>query len=445
MNKLKSITAPISVNLEVTDQCNIKCFFCFCGTEAYQNSLSLVSATEKVKNCKKILDILAENKIFEVRLFGGEFSLLRGWKEIMEHACDLGFFISFVSNGILFNERDIDFLIKKGIINCSISVHGLDNLHDQIVGVSESFIKASKNIKLLSNSGIKVSVPFTPTKINILHFEKFAKIIIEKYGAASVGVNRLFRSDKYENLSFSDYLFLFEKIKRLQDDGYPTFFIDSFPRCKVPLKYWDYMSGCSQGMAFCQIDYTGKIKNCSSLSVNIGNIFQENLHDIWKNKLAEFRTLKHLPLSCRLYPMFCGGGCIASRTIEHNLVPDEFIKLPSDETLIESLAMTAKNYAKKWYTARPRQVNKEQIKKDWLLSDSPQIIRRYKVRKEADDSYLCMIEEKGVITLNELSYSILEMVDGNNTIENIKNSLSQNRPFKINEKEIKEVLNIFID
>lgn len=445
MNKLKSISAPISVNLEVTDQCNVKCFFCFCGTEAYQNSLSHISTTEKIKNSKKILDILAENNIFEIRLFGGEFSLLKGWKKIVEHAYGLGFFISFVSNGTLFDEKDIEFLVDRGIINCSILVHGLDNLHDQIVGISKSFKKASRNIKRLSESGIKVSVPFTPTKINILHFEKFAKTMIEKYGATSIGVNRLFRSDRYENLSFLDYIFLFETIGKLQDDGYSAFFIDSFPRCKVPPKYWDYMSSCSQGMAFCQIDYAGNIKNCSSLSVNIGNIFHENLQDIWKNKLASFRTLKHLPLSCRICPMFCGGGCIASRTIEHNLTPDEFIKLPNEETLIESLTITAKNYAKKWYAKKSTRANTKRIKKNWLSSDRPQIIRRYKTRKETDGLYLCMIEEKGVITLNGISFSILNLVDGNNTIGDIKKKFFQTKSFKIDEEEIKEVLDIFID
>ncbi|MCK5510828.1 4Fe-4S cluster-binding domain-containing protein [Candidatus Parcubacteria bacterium] len=77
MNKIKNLIAPISVNLEVTDQCNLKCFFCFCGTEAYQDSLSSISNSEKTKNAKRILDILAKNNIFEIRLFGGEFSLLK--------------------------------------------------------------------------------------------------------------------------------------------------------------------------------------------------------------------------------------------------------------------------------------------------------------------------------------------------------------------------------
>ena len=214
MNKIKSLTAPISVNFEVTDQCNLKCFFCFCGTEAYQSSLSSVSNSEKIKNAKRILDILAKNNVFEIRLFGGEFSLLKNWKSIVEYAYDLDFFMSFISNGTLFNEADIEFLIDKKITNCGISVHGLDSLHDQIVGIPGSFKRASRNIQLLSDGGVKTSVLFTPTKTNILHLEKFARTIIEKYGASSVGVNRLFRNDRYENLSFSDYEYLFGIIKK---------------------------------------------------------------------------------------------------------------------------------------------------------------------------------------------------------------------------------------
>ena len=441
MNKIKKLIAPISVNLEVTDQCNLKCFFCFCGTEAYQNSLSSVSDLEKIKNIKRILNILAKNNIFEIRLFGGEFSLLKNWKSIVEYAYNLDFFISLVSNGTLFNQSDIKFLINKKITGCSISLHGLNGLHDQIVGVPGSFKKASKNIKLFSDGGIKVSILFTPTKINILHFEKFAQTIIEEYGASSVGVNRLFRNNRYENLSFSDYEYLLSVIKKLQNDGLPIFFTGSFPRCKVSPKYWSYMSNCSQGMSFCQIDYMGNIKNCSSLCVNIGNIFQENLQDIWQKKLAKFRTLKHLPLSCRLCPSFCGGGCIASRTIEKNFIADEFIKLPDKETLIESITITAKNYIKKWYGKIYVQPIAKKTKKRWQLSDKPCILRRYKIRKETDDCYLCMIEKKGVVVLNEKSILILNLVNGSNTIENIEKELSQ----KINKKDITEILDIFID
>ena len=281
MNKIKSLTAPISVNFELTDRCNLKCFFCFCGTEAYQNSFSPISDSEKIKNAKRILDILAKNNVFEIRLFGGEFSLLKNWKDIVEYAYELDFFISFVSNGTIFNEADIEFLIDKKITNCSISVHGLDDIHDRIVKVPASFKKASKNIKLLSDKGANVSVLFTPTKRNIFHFERFARTMIEKYGAASVGTSRLFQSDRYQNLSLSDYRYLLSKVEKLQNDGLPVFFTGSFPFCKVPSKYWKYMSNCSQGMSFCQIDYLGNIKNCSSLSVNIGNIFQENLQNIW--------------------------------------------------------------------------------------------------------------------------------------------------------------------
>jgi len=67
--------------------------------------------------------------------------------------------------------------------------------------------------------------------------------MISNLGASSVGVNRLFHGDRYENLSFADYERLFIAIKRLQESGFATFFIDSFPRCKVPFEYWEIEYG----------------------------------------------------------------------------------------------------------------------------------------------------------------------------------------------------------
>ncbi|MCK5320780.1 hypothetical protein KAJ61_05350 [Candidatus Parcubacteria bacterium] len=83
----------------------------------------------------------------------------------------------------------------------------------------------------------------------------------------------------------------------------------------------------------------------------------------------------------------------------------------------------------------------KQNKKRWQSHDKPRIICRYKMRKETDDCYLCMIEEKGVVILNEKSISILNLANGSNTIENIEKKLSR----KINKKDIIEILDIFID
>lgn len=443
LNTLKRLSAPISVNLEITEQCNLNCFFCFCDTEEYKQTFSKVSSKEKIENIKRILDVLAENHVFEVRLFGGEFSLLKGWQSIVEYARNKDFFVSFVSNGTIFNLEDVQFLVKNEVKSCSISLHGLNEVHDNIVGLENSFRKATSNIRLLVNAGVNVYVPFTPTELNVSYLGNFTKVMVEELGVKGVGVNRLFRSDRYKNLTFSDYINLFETISQLQSKGLPIFFIDSFPICKIPTKYWKYVSNCSQGVGFGQIDYMGNIKNCSSLSVNIGNVFKDDLANIWNKQLTVFRKLEHLPLSCRLCPIFCGGGCIASRTTEKNFIADEFIKLPSEEKLFESTVLLGKIYLKKIFYKRSNIEKPKNQNRQLLKTDIPKITMKFKIRKEGEH-YLCMIEERGTVVLNEKSFRILSYVNGENTVDQILNRVNKTPNSKVSLIDVSDVLSTFI-
>ena len=144
MNKLAFLKTPISANIEITDLCNQKCFFCFCKTEKYQQSLSSLSSKEKIDNLIKILEILAMNNVFEIRFLGGEILLLDGWRDVIRRGHELNFFMSFISNGTMFTEEDICFLSNNGIKEGNISIHGFEEVHDDIVGVPGSFKKIIK-------------------------------------------------------------------------------------------------------------------------------------------------------------------------------------------------------------------------------------------------------------------------------------------------------------
>lgn len=442
MNELNALKAPISVNLELTDSCNLACFFCFCATNNYKNALPIASNQEKLKNLHRILDVLAENEIFEIRWFGGEFTLLKGWQELVDHAYQLGFFMSFVSNGTKFSPNDADFLASRAIQTGSISIHGIGLLHDEIVQRKEAFNQATNSIRMLRDVGIEVAVLFTPNEKNLKHLEFFVRQMLGEYGATSVGINRLFQSNRYNILTLTQYRDIFRIINSLHNENLPVFFVDGFPFCKIPVCYWQYLGACSQGIGFAQVDYMGNIKNCSGLSVNIGNILNENLGEIWRDRLAKFRRLEHLPLSCRLCPVFCGGGCIASRTTEHNFVADEFINMPDQESFYATISITIQNYLKK-ILAKYYNRNSIAPVRHYAKKDVPCIGRRYKVRRENQDKYICMIEGRGVVNLNLRSYAILMAIDGIRTADEIISTIKHTEEITISNAESNEVLNVF--
>ena len=103
-NRLTKLKAPFSVNLEVTSECNLSCAFCFNNTPVYENmmetskQITFAQKPERTSNQQiqkekilQLLDILADAQVFEIRLFGGEFTVFKPWREILQYAFEKTF------------------------------------------------------------------------------------------------------------------------------------------------------------------------------------------------------------------------------------------------------------------------------------------------------------------------------------------------------------------
>jgi radical SAM protein with 4Fe4S-binding SPASM domain len=400
------------------------------GTEKHQDQKRKTFLFEKgetisIQSLQKerifrLLDILAEAEVFEVRLFGGEFTVFKPWKEVLEYASAKGFFVSFVSNGYLLNEADVKLLAQCGVRDCTISVHGPEDVHDAITRKLGSFAKAMRTIQLLSEEGIVVSVAYTPNVENLCYVYDFVKLLFQTYGVKNFSISRLFNDARYKNLTLQDYLYLLSEICRAHEELRVNISLaDSFPRCQVPMKFWPYLSYCSQGVGFAQVDFNGNMKHCSGTSKPLGSLFEEDMKTLWLEKLEGMRNLDHLPLSCKMCPIFCGGGCTVSRGVEQQFAPDEFIPWPKDETLWGALGKSTYNLVRKVsYQAVQRLKTKGQkIKEE--LPKFPKVSERYRVREESPGVYLAMFEKSGVKQLSSDAVYILGLLDGTHTADDI--------------------------
>lgn len=466
LNYLTHLSAPISVNLEVTDKCNFGCFFCFNAASSYQDMMHHSDEINKDGNKKKILiqqgenktiqqlqkekifrviDKLTESNVFQIRLFGGEFTVFKAWKEIVQYAFDRGFFISFVSNGYLFNENDVDFLVKSGVRDGVISIHGIGEGHDSITQKSGSFDRAMNTISLLKNKGINVGVSYTPNTENLKCVYDFVKILFEKYGVCDFSINRLFNDDRYRSLTLKDYYYLLEQIHKCHKEfGVNISLTDSLPRCKIPMKYWMYLSYCSQGVAFAQVDFKGNLKHCSSTSHILGNVLETDIFSLWNDELKEMRNLNHLPKSCKICPIFCGGGCTVSRGVENKFAPDEFIPEVKDEIWFSAVVKGLYNYFRKKifemkYSSSA--VVKKSIQNK--ISEFPKITQRYRIRRENNGNYIVIFENTGIKILSPLAVNILKLLTGEYTVDEILNEAIKEFP-RCTKLDIEEIMYDFI-
>ena len=329
MNKLVSLKSPISVNFEVTPVCDLACEFCFNAEMECKKS-----SHTPLKRVMSILDKLAEAEVFEVRLFGGEFFVYPYWREALEYADKLDFFLSFVSNGTHINVGIAQELVAHRIIGGAISLHGTKEIHESITQVAGSFNAVVNGIRACVENGIGISILYTLTKGNYCSVFDTCRWLIENgIEIDEINVGRLTpygraKSDwEQVKLSLHDYLSVFPQLERIRDKlGILAGFGDAFPLCLLPVKYHNYVIGCWQGTGFGHIDHLGNVRSCSIAKGSYGNILETPLTEIWVERLAHFRSLKWLPAKCQTCGNFCGGGCSASCYNGGMYAPDEFIQ-----------------------------------------------------------------------------------------------------------------------
>ena len=334
-NYLRTIRSPFSVNYEVTPVCNLRCEFCLANSGKGFRHPSF----EQV--CL-IIDELVRAEVFEIRLFGGEFFTYPRWASVVEYLYARGMFMSFVSNGTLITPEVVSTLMRFGIKDGAISIHGPKDIHDKITGIPGSYDRATGGLKACLEGGIKITVLTTITQTNkgrlpeLIETLAIQGLIDEE--KVTYGVNRLCpygrgRKDWDERkLSLRDYLNLFPVLEKISQDYHiGTAFGDAFPHCLVPQKYHYLIQGCWQGTGFGHISANGNVRGCSTASGSFGNLLSVPLEKIWQGRgMRQFRKLVWLPEKCRACKEFCGGGCSASRPSVSMYAPDEFLEVDNE-------------------------------------------------------------------------------------------------------------------
>jgi radical SAM protein with 4Fe4S-binding SPASM domain len=435
VNTLTSLKSPISVNLETTQVCNLRCGFCFSNSATYHHK------NPPLERVKRVIDALAEAEVLEIRWFGGEFTALRGWEEAVAYASARDFFMAFVSNGTLMTRKSVKTLVRNGVTGGAMSVHGPETMHDQVVGVPGAFRRTIAGMRNCLEENIGITVLFTPTQMNFHSLHDLARWFKENdIPVTEISVGRLCPSgeaiegwDK-QRLTFSDYKYLFGVMREIyRDFGIYAFMGDAFPLCVLPYDDWELIKGCWQGTGFAHVSYTGEMKSCSILSGSYGNVLETPLIEIWTERLKAMRSLAYLPRQCRLCPHFCGGGCSASQFGATHYAPDEFIPKPEEENIL-TLARRApgflnfylRNGLNRW------KAHGEKVSTSKPLPPTtakPRMNCQFRIRKDIE-GYVGFFKGRGILTLDETAVRIVQLMDGQRSIEDIAAEMERGKPSK---------------
>ncbi len=163
------------------------------------------------------------------------------------------------------------------------------------------------NAVLLGNN--ESDLCYTLTKYNLKELYPFGDYLMRNYNIMFFGVNRylpvgkgLFMRNSLEP-SVREFNTSIKEIKKLKEKySIETYITDGFPYCLLEDKdLQEYVSSCSAGVDFCNIDSQGNVKLCPATDYIVGNLYDTSLEDIWQNNelLNNYRSLTWVPEECR--------------------------------------------------------------------------------------------------------------------------------------------------
>ena len=303
---------------ECTSRCNLHCLHCGsdCGSLSRQKDMPL-------EDFLAALDTLGEcPENFIVVLTGGE-PLLRPDIETIGRAIrSRGLLWGMVSNGWFYDEKMHSRLMGAGMNALTISLDGLEASHDWMRGRTGSYARTIDAIRIMAaEPRLTSDVVTCVNKRNLSELPRMYEIL------SGLGVRqwRLFtitpigraadepemRLDGEETISLMDFI---ANIRRETTKTKVTFSCEGYLG-QYEEKVRDSRFFCHAGINIASVLIDGRISACPNIDRDLfsqGNIYQDNLADVWEHRFSPFRdrdwAQKGKCGSCRMWKNCLGNG-----------------------------------------------------------------------------------------------------------------------------------------
>jgi mycofactocin radical SAM maturase len=304
------LAAPVNLTWEITHQCNLRCVHCLsASSEASEDELAY-------DECKKIVDELAELKVFEINFGGGEPLLKDYFLPLLRYIHKKGIVTCISTNGTCLTDAAIDLFDGNPLVNVQVSLDGATaEVNDAIRGKG-TFSQIIAGIERLAGKNIPLSINSVVTSRNYFQLKELKELAVS-YGA-NLRVSR-FRPSGRARASWEALRLDSSQLKELADwlNSEPDILTgDSFFSISQDGRRQMGLDMCGACKMTCCIDPFGDVYPCAFLQAAElcgGSLREKTLKDIWDNSQVfnYFRKLE--PESCRSCPRFdkCRGGCPA--------------------------------------------------------------------------------------------------------------------------------------
>ena len=315
--KHKTLRAPFSAQVELTERCNNRCAHCY---NFYRHSQHF--STLSPERTSSVVKDLGEAGVFSVTFTGGEpllavESLLAGLKEC--DRWDMG--ASLNSNLTIGTIDEFKELKRSGLSGVLTSLaSSRESVHDSLVGRRGAFNDTIEGIKRAKLAGLRVVVNMVVGKGNLSGVYRtglfcYKELGIDTFSATRVGPSRYnlewfnkYRLDQAGIRLMLDQLLLLSQEEKIEVDG-----LEPLPFCGLgDLERYQIFTkrSCSAGITLCTIGAGGEVRPCPHADVAYGNIFSEGFQTAWQ-QMQEWRDGSLIPEECWDcgYLVKCRAGC----------------------------------------------------------------------------------------------------------------------------------------
>jgi len=332
---MKTICTPRSVDLDITNQCNLRCRYCYHFSGAGDVDQDLPK-----EEWLRFFQELNRCAVMTVTLAGGEPFFRKDLKDLIESIVENRMRFNILSNGTLITDDMADFLFSTGRCNgVQVSIDGSKpEPHDAFRGKG-NFKRALEGIRCLKKHRVPVQVRVTIHRHNVSDLEAITELLLEEIGLPDFSTNAasymgLCRQNVDQvGLSVEDRTLAMETLLKLNEKYDDRISAQAGPLAEALM--WTQMeqarkngddsipmggslTACGCVMDKIAVRADGTIVPCTMLShMELGRINRDDLKEIWQNhpEMKKMRQRRNISLNdfefCKgcQYINYCTGNC----------------------------------------------------------------------------------------------------------------------------------------
>ena len=353
---MKLMKTPRSVDLSITNRCNLRCTYCSHFTGAGDVGQDLPK-----EEWLQFFEELNRCAVMNVTIGGGEPFCRKDLPELIKGIVRNRMRFNILSNGTLITDQVAAFLAATGRCDgVQVSIDGsIPMTHDACRGEG-NFIRAMEGIKSLQNHNVSVSVRVTIHKHNVRDLENVARLLLEEVGLPGFSTNaasymglcrqnteQIQLTAEERTLAMETLLQLTKKYNgRISATAGPLAegrdWLEMEKSLREERASFDgrgYLTSCNGPMNTLAVRADGVMVPCGQMShIELGRINMDNLQEVWQEhpELERLRERHNISLSefefCKGcdYINYCTGNCPALAYtilgIENHPSPDACLK-----------------------------------------------------------------------------------------------------------------------